>query len=251
MVEIELWGAAPAVLNLFILFHKCGNNYTMKVHRHDRGTRFVESVQPPAADTIPNHDVAGVPVNVRCRNFGLRVLERNGLLEIDDARFLVFTRHPASFILSAVKYHLPGVEDWAIKKSQPHLGGMSLTAALNATDDEAERQIVAMIHFEGLYQRQASFADCFDRDDFRRVRCEDLFATDDPDYFMEIAKFLRLDTRPQFVRALQKASPAGMKRLPGQSTGAFRERDPYGALAPRAQDYYDEHFRRFADALGY
>ncbi|ODA68128.1 hypothetical protein A7A08_01299 [Methyloligella halotolerans] len=239
------------MLNFFILFHKCGNSYVKAVHKHDRKTRFVMSVRPGEADTLLGHDEPGTPVNVRCRNFGLNVVEQHNLLSVDDARFLVFTRHPASFILSAVKYHLRGSEEWAVNRPEPHLGGVSFTTALNATDDEAERQIIAMTQFESLYERQASFAECFAGEKFMRVRCEELFATADPEYFERIAEFLRLDDRPKFARALRKASPSSMRWLPGHSTGAFQERDPYAALAPRAKDHYDRHFRRFADRLGY
>ncbi len=239
------------MLNLFLLFHKCGNNYVKAVHQHDRRTRFVESVTPEEAGEIPGYDVAGTPVNVRCRNFGLRVLKRDDLLSIPDARFLVFTRHPASFILSAVKYHLAGVEEWAVKKPQPLFGGLPLTEALRQAEDDAERQIIAMMRFQSLYERQASFAEIFGDERFMRVRCEDLFANAEPEYFLTIANFLRLGDRTKFVRALQKASPGNMKKLPGHSTGAFKERDPYAALAPRAKDYYDEHFSGFARQLGY
>lgn len=239
------------MLNLFLLFHKCGNNYVKAVHRHDRIVRFVESIQPAEADRMPEHDHPGVAVNVRCRNFGLDTLERNDLLSIPDARFLVFTRHPASFVLSAVKYHLAGVEEWAVKKPDPLFGGLPFTQALRGAQDDAEREIMAMMRFRSLYERQASFAKTFEDERFMRVRCEDLFANAEPGYFLEIANFLRLGDRTRFVRALQKASPANMKTLPDHSTGAFKKRDPYAALAPRAKDYYDEHFSGFARQLGY
>lgn len=239
------------MLNLFILFHKCGNNYVKAVHRHDPATRFTLSVKAPEADKIASCDLPGEPVNVRCRNFGLKVLQRHGLLEGGDMRFLVFTRHPASFILSAVNYHLRGAEKWAMTRPEPHLGGVPLTTALNATEEEAERQIIAMKQFRGLYERQASFAECFGDDRFMQIRCEELFSTDDPAYFRAIAFFLRLGDRPAFIHALQQASPTSMKKLPRHSTGAFKQRDPYGALEPRAQSWYDEHFRAFADRLGY
>lgn len=242
-------GNQPAI-NCFLLYHKCGNNYTINVHKLTRKTRYVPNVQIRTADRL-NLPRRGEVVNFRCRNLDFATLEQHGVIARDDARFLVFTRHPASFILSATKYHHRGDEKWARTEPQPHLDGRSLTDALRATEDEGERQIITMTHFHWLYERMTSFAPHFDDPRFLRLRTEDLFVTNDPAYYQRIADFLRLSAEPSFVEALKQASPAFKRDLPAHSTGSFQHGNPLERLAPAAQAFYAENWQGFATQLDY
>ncbi len=236
--------------NCFLLFHKCGNNYTNALHRLDRGQPYVRDVRMVTARRI-NRPRPGRIVNFRCRNFDLACLVEHGLLHRPDARFVVFTRHPASFVLSATRYHLRGTEAWARRTAQPHLGGQTLTGALRAAPDEGARQIITMTHFSWLFERMVSFVPCFEERAFLRIRIEELFTARDPAYYEQLAAFLRLGDRAAFRRALMAASPAFKPSLPDHATGSFRQADPVSALAPAARAYYAAHWQQFAERLGY
>ncbi|TPW27109.1 hypothetical protein FJU08_21130 [Martelella alba] len=240
----------PAV-NCFMLFHKCGNNYSIDLHKHTKNICYVSNVTIDTADKINGlhrRDIA----NARCRNFDVETLRRHGILTREDARFLVFTRHPASFVLSATKYHLRGDEKWARTTPQPHLGGRSLTDALRAAGDEGERQIITMTHFAWLFERMVSFVPYFDDPRFKRLKVEDLFTTKDVSYYQDIASFLRLEGHSGFLDALKNASPAFKTDLPRHSTGTFRrEGDPLEKLEAVARDHYMMNWQTYSDRLGY
>lgn len=236
------------VLNLFLLFHKCGNNYTANVHRLCPEVAYREDfIKQRKSLQMASPDLT----NVRCRNFGPPQLKRFGLLQNADNRFLVFTRHPASFILSAAAYHLRGNERWARSKPQPHLGGQTMTDALRNAETEDDRQIAVMTHFRFIYERQAALMRFADDKRFLRVRVEELFQTTDHAYFLKIAEHLRLATVKPFVKALEGASPSFRAELPSHSTGAFREADPLARFGPRAREFYDTHYGNLAMTLGY
>ena len=240
------------MINCFLLFHKCGNNYVINVHRVDTETSFIESVLPQEASNIFEYDKGGSVVNFRCRNFDYETIETSGLLNIESARFLIFTRDPASFIFSAVKYHLRGGEEWAVKEPQQSLDGKSLTQALREATSPDEQQIIIMKQFDWLYERQVSLLKYINDPRFMRVRCEDLFTTTDEAYFSNIVSFLRLSQRPPFLQALKVASPAFKKELPKHSTGSFKIETPYHALGDSmAKSYYDAHWKEYARALNY
>lgn len=239
------------MLNLYCLFHKCGNNYVQNVHRIYNGVRFVRGVTPNEAGSIPKNDRWLRIVNVRCRNFSHETLKEHRLLELPSVRLLIFTRHPASFILSAVKYHLRGNEPWAANDPQPHLGGIPLTQGLREAPDESQRQIIVMRQFRWLYERQSSLMVTVDDAHVMRVKCEDLFNSTSDTYFQGIADFLRLGRRRRFIEALKEASPAFRTSLPSHSTGAFQATDPYEKLGRDAQAVYDRDYKGFEAALGY
>lgn len=236
-------------LNLFLRTHKCGNKYTEDVHRL-WGVPLVQA-QPAAASAILAFDKPDSITNVRCRNFGYDILSEAQLLDNNNTRMLAFTRHPASFVHSATLYHLRGDEKWTHTLLKPHFGGKTHAQALQDAKSEAARQIVTMVTFKTLYEKQASLAALFDAPNCLRVRTEDLFTSTDPEYYQNIAKFLRLEGDENFVQALKDASPAFRTKLPSHSTSAFQLEDPYTALVDEARAYYDEHFAGFATRLGY
>lgn len=238
------------MINCLLLFHKCGNNYANNVHRLSRRTRYVRSVEPGDAETLRAFNVDGKVTNLRCRNFGRAEVERSGALDDDAARFLVFTRHPASFVWSAAKYHERGIEEWATMRPLQSLNGKTLTQALRDAESLDEKHITIMNHFAFLYERQASLMEFEDDPRFKRLRTEDLFNAHEPAYYQDIAQFLRLPSRG-FQRALMKASPAFKRKLPKHSTGAFQIKDPYQDFGDQARAHYDEHWLPFATRLGY
>lgn len=240
------------MINCFLLFHKCGNNYVLNVHRIDTKTQFIRSIQPPEVANIVEYDKPGTIVNLRCRNFDDNTIENSGLLNVESARFLIFTRDPASFILSAVKYHLRGREEWAVKKTQKIHGDKTLTQALKEANSLDEQQIIVMKQFDSLYMKQVSLLKYLNDPRFLRIRCEDIFTTTEEAYFSNIARFLRFSDRSTFLRALKAASPA-FKRimLSRHSTGAYKVENPYLALSGTARDYYDAHWMEYAQALNY
>lgn len=253
------------MINCYLLSHKCGNNYILNVHRIDKKTRFVPSVKRHEAASVGRHDRPGSVVNIRCRSFDSDALEATGLLEVGSARFLILTRDPASFIFSAVRYHLRGGETWAVERPQAALNGKTLTQALREAESPDEQQIVIMKQFTQLYERQVSLLKHLSDSRFMWVRCEDIFTTTEDAYFARIASFLRCSARPSilsrllrsarnepyFMSALKAASPAFKQKLPKHSTGAFAIENPYYVLGPKAKRYYDAHWKGYARLLGY
>ena len=238
------------MINCYLLFHKCGNNYILNVHHLDKQTDFVRSVTPNEAASISGLDKPKSLVNIRCRNFGSETLGATGLIDDESARFLIFTRDPASFIFSAARYHLRGGEAWAVEKAQKALSGQTLTQALRNATNPDEQQIVIMKQFGWLYRRQASLLKYLGDSRFMQVRCEDIFTSTEDTYFASIASFLRCN-EPRFLCALKAASPAFKEKLPDHSTGAFAIESPYDALGPEAKQYYSAKWKKYACALGY
>lgn len=236
--------------NYYLLFHKCGNNYVKNIHEIDRETPFVSSIEPNETDELECQENTGV-LNVRCRNFGSADIEAHGFTRESESRFLIFTREPASFILSAVKYHLRGEEEWARTLKQIKFDNMSLTDALNNTSNDDERYIIVMKQFKHLYEKQASLANYFQHPSFMRLKVEDLFTSADPEYYRNIAKHFRLEGNTDYINALMQSSPAYKKELPKHSTGAFRVNNALAKFGGKARSYYEEHFAAFAEVLGY
>ena len=221
------------------------------MHRVDSETLCIKEVTLKEAADVVKHDQSGTVVNVRCRNFDYETIETNGLLEIESSKFLIFTRDPASFIISAAKYHLRGDEKWAVNRPLRALGRKTLTRALRAATSLDEQQIVIMKHFGKLYRKQVSLLKYMNNPRFLRIRCEDLFTTKEEAYFSNIASFLRCSDRPSFLNALKVASPAFKKSLPKHSTGAFKIKNPYHALGEKARDYFDTNWMEYARSLNY
>ena len=134
---------------------------------------------------------------------------------------------------------------------QAKLGGIPLAEALAKAESEADRYIVSMIHFEPLYRIMTSFLEYMNDPRFLRLKVEELFTQTDDRYYQQIADFLRLGDKPQFVEALKQASPAFKQELPKHSTGAFRAKQPYAQFETKAKEYFDEHLVPYATQLGY
>lgn len=239
------------MLNFYLLFHKCGNNYVNNVHELYGGTEYFKSLEPSDDVSFAAYQNTKDIVNVRCRNFGLQDVEKFNFLKDENARFLVFTRNPASFIVSAAKYHTRGEEEWARTRPLKTLGGLTLHRALNEASSASEQYIIIMKHFKFLYEKQASFAGLFNDDCFLQVKTEELFVNKDTDYYQEIANFLRLGDSADYVNALMQASPAFKTKLPNHSTGTFKEDNILSTFDDGAREYFEEHFSKYGEVLGY
>lgn len=239
------------MLNFYLLFHKCGNNYANNVHELYNGTKYVESLEPGEEVSFAEYEESQDIVNVRCRNFGLQNIERHNFLADNNARFLVFTRNPASFVVSAAKYHTRGEEEWARTRPLQTLGGQTLHAALNNASSDSEKYIITMKHFKFLYEKQASLSKLFSDQRCMQIKTEELFVNKDPDYYRAIAKFLRLGDSSDYINALMQASPAFKRDLPKHSTGTFRNQDILSTFDNEAKDYFEKHFSKYGEYLGY
>ena len=238
-------------VNLYLLTHKCGNNYIQQVHRIARSVPFVKSVQPGQAYNVLKKDAPRSGTFVRCRNFGHDHVMQATAHDPSRFRFVIFTRHPASFVLSATKYHLRGGEAWATTRKQEHLDGMTLNDALHVVKTEAEQQIVVMRHFVDHYRRQSSLMRLLGGDNAIRLKTEDLFTESNESYYHDIAEFVGMNAGSRYSMALMKASPAFRDSLPTHSTGAFKDSSPRDRIVGEAGAYYDEHFLPFQEKLEY
>lgn len=226
------------MINCFLLFHKCGNNYIREVHRKTKNIDFRE-IKAGKANKISQERTSEKIINFRCRNFSASTLIENDLLDIPFIKFVFFTRHPISFIKSAAKYHSRG----------PEAEHRELTKALLATKGNLDlQQIIIMKYFKHLYDHQTSLMQFADDKRFLRVKCEELFTTKNEYFFKDLQKFLRLENDINFLNALKSSSLAFKKVLPSHSTESFRDNKPLGA---EAQSYYNEHWKHFEDTLGY
>lgn len=236
-------------MNYFLLTHKCGNNYIINAHAICKTVPLL-SVTPKEISAIKELKQESQVNNIRCRNFHSKLFETCEGIGTDN-RYVLFTRDPASFVLSAVAYHLRGNEKWALETPQEILGGIPLTTALKEAKSKADAQITIMKFFTNLYDAQTSWLGHLEKDNFLRIRCEDLFTCRRPSYYYSIAKFLGLHDRPEFTYSLMAASPAFSSHLPGHSTGKFKIRHPYLSLEPEAREYFDQNFIKYSHALGY
>ena len=234
-----------------MLFHKCGNNYVNNVHMLYSGTQYFRSLQPHEYASFSKLEKTEDFVNVRCRNFGLSDIKNFNLLEDKESRFLIFTRHPASFIVSAAKYHTRGEEEWARTRALNSLGGLTLHGALNDASSDSEKYLIIMKHFKFIYEKQASLSNLFG--DYRclQVKTEELFSSIDPEYYRNIAKFLRLGDSEEYINALMMSSPAFQTKLPNHATGVFKTHNILSTFDAVARSYFEEHFVNYGEALGY
>ncbi len=113
--------------NVFLLTHKCGNNYIGSVFEND--DTVVKYQADDMRGWMPGPYISSISdslnadkrfLNLRCRNFNPKSIEKLlQHIDIASSRFYIFTRHPASFFRSAASYHLRGVERWSKKISSP------------------------------------------------------------------------------------------------------------------------------------
>jgi len=121
---------------VFLLTHKCGNNYIEAIFRGD--CTFRQYQQDDIRGEMPGPfvgdilDLQGDFLNIRCRNFNPMSVSRL-LRHIDyrSSNFYLFTRHPASLFRSAASNHLRvRGEEWARTNRYAYLQGMSVHEAL-------------------------------------------------------------------------------------------------------------------------
>ncbi len=245
----------PASANVFLVTHKCGNNYIESVFKNDETLLTCQSDDLKGEMPGPYvGEVSGIEkdfVNIRCRNFDPLSIERLlRHIDINSSRFYMLTRHPASFFRSAASYHLRFAssprERWAKTNKYSCLGGKTLSEAIVSAGTEEERLRVSMKFF-GLawnlldrwvlnYRFLVSLGV-----DFRVVKAEDLFQDGSESFFSSLAEFMSHGSYQIAKERLKEASPLYMEKLPRHSTGEFRK-DPFSGYGQNALGMYYDHF---------
>lgn len=237
--------------NIFLLTHKCGNNYIESCFRRD--STFSKFQSDDIKGEMPGPYIGESPIpdrdflNIRCRNFDPISISRllKGV-DVKTSRFFLFTRHPGSFFKSAAAYHLRGGEEWACTNRYPYLNGRTLHDSLRLAAHPDQKLLICMKHF-GLSWR------LLDRwvqnhkfllslgAEFYVIKTEDLFASTSRDYYRELAEKMSHNSYSVDPDVLMSSSPAFMKELPGHSTGEFKRSyfDGYGECAKR---FYCDNF---------
>ena len=105
--------------NIFLLTHKCGNNYIQEVFRKNNSS-IIGFLSDELLGQFPGRSITEVKnfigsfVNIRCRNFTPQSIDKlNKLIDLQKTNFFLIVRHPGSFFRSAVSYHMRGKEHWA------------------------------------------------------------------------------------------------------------------------------------------
>lgn len=237
--------------NLFLLTHKCGNNYVESVFQDVQTLIQYQTDelrgQMPGPYIGDAHSPPMQFANIRCRNFSPLSLEKSlRLVDLQRSRFFLFVRHPASFFRSAANYHLRGSEEWATKTCYGYLGNKTLTQALQDAPDLENRLIIAMQHFGLLWPFPSQWVAVHQfltniSADVTVVKTEELFNDGDEAYFDTLAGKLSHDGFAISGHALMAASPRFMKDLPEHSTGEFR-RPPLDGYTGKAFRMYNELF---------
>jgi hypothetical protein len=247
----KLGSSAGPPANLFLLTHKCGNNYVRSVFRDE--PTFIQYQTDELRGQMPGPYIgeADVPpmefANIRCRNFSALSLEKSlRLIDLKRSRFFLFVRHPASFFRSAASYHLRGSEKWATRTHYAYLGNKTLTQALQEAPDQETRLILTMRHFGLLWsfpsQWVAAYHFLLGLDaDVTIVKTEELFSEGDETYFESLAEKFSHDGFAISPRELMAASPRFMEKLPEHSTGEFK-RPPLDGYTGRALKMYNDFF---------
>lgn len=237
--------------NVFLLTHKCGNNYVESVFAGD--STFLQFQSDDIRGEMPGPFIGMAPlmqgdfVNIRCRNFDpisiARLLHR---IDAKKSRFFLFTRHPGSFFRSAAAYHLRGGEEWARTNRYSYLNNCTLHDALVSAAHNDERLIICMKHF-GLTWRLLDrwiqnyrFLLSIDAELFV-VKTEEVFFDASREYFDDLASRLTHGSYAISPERLMSCSPVFMEHLPSHSTGEFRKSffDGYGKRSIR---FYNENF---------
>jgi len=237
--------------NLFLLAHKCGNNYVTSVFRGDR--TFVQYQTDDMRGEMPGPYIsedAALPTsfaNVRCRNFTPISVERAlRLADPEQTRVFLFVRHPASFFRSAVSYHLRGNEQWAVTNRYGHLEDKTLHRALTEANTLETRLIIAMKHFGLAWGLPDRWVQCYGYLVERGiqidvVKTEELFSQSETSYFDDLAARLSHSGYEVSADQLMAASPGFMKELPAHATGEFLK-EPLDGYSGAAREMYDRWF---------
>ena len=237
--------------NIFLLTHKCGNQFIRSVFKKD--PTFYEFQSADFKGEMPGPYINSIKgfsenfVNIRCRNFDtISLLKLMNHIDTEKSRFFILTRHPASLFRSALKYHLLGKEKWAVKNKYFYLDNNSLHKTLIKTKNYDDKLILCMIHF-GLHWRLINrWLENYNllnslKLNVNLIKTEDLFSNNSPKFFEDIALKINHDYYSFSSDRLMHSSPAFMKKLPKHSTGEFRNSffDGYGDLA---KNFYKDYF---------
>lgn len=237
--------------NVFLLTHKCGNNYIEAVF--DRDPTFCQYLSDDLRREMPGpyvgdmHHLNGEFINIRCRNFDPISLARLlSYIDVDSSKFFLFTRHPASLFRSAAMYHLRGGEEWSKTNKYSYLQGLSLHDALNLSGDMTKRLHVAMMHFGlawGLPDRWIKNLKLLQLVSSKVyiVKTEELFSSIDHDYYIKLAQLMSSPFYVMHPNRLMGASPAFMGKLPAHATGQYMS-DCFDGYSTDMLHFYYEHF---------
>ena len=108
-----------------------------------------------------------------------------------------------------------------------------------------------MKQFAWLYEKQVSLMSLLEKDNIKRVKCKDTFSVREDIYWDELFSFLRCEEFPKSKEAFKSKSPAFRKAMPKHSTGAFLDKAPYQTLEGEAKVYFEKHWKKFSNSLGY
>ena len=239
--------------NVFLLTHKCGNNYIIDAYRKaDKSLIQFQADElrgqmrgPYVGDMkkIPNCNFA----NIRCRNFApLSVEKLIPNINVKRSEFFLFVRHPASLFRSAATYHLRGDELWANTIRYKYLNGKTLHEALRDAKDLEQRLLISMNHFGKLWQLTNNWLNCYHYlselgANLTVVKTEDLFVSGDDTFFDHLAEKMSHHGFTITPAQLKECSPKYLKELPSHSTGEFKK-DPLSGYSGKALEMYNKHF---------
>lgn len=243
--------------NVFLVTHKCGNNYLAKtVGRHS------SKLENTSFEQISNKELPSVKefssnfVNIRARHYlPSDITELLRLVDPSRSKFFLFTRHPASFFRSATTYHLRGPEEWAKSVPIPKLNNKTLYDSLHALDNYQDQLILSMQYWGeivGVIRRWSSLLDYFKNSGliFRQIKCEDLWMHGGSSFFDELASVLSHDGFAIDKQVLMAESPQLLSQLPSHSTGEFRK-SYYNEFGDKSLDFYLERYLASEIKLGY
>ena len=243
-------GGPPS--NIFLLTHKCGNNYVFDVFRRSN-KKLIQFQTDELKGQMPGPYIGKdlKPLdgfeNIRCRNFtSLSIEKLLRSVDLRETQFFLFVRHPASLFRSAVSYHMRGSEQWAISNSYSYLNHRTLTQALNEANDLETRLMITMTHFGILWRLTDNWLNCYHYltmigANLTVIKTEDVFAEGDDDYFQSISQKMSHNGFSISSDQLKAASPKYMEKLPSHSTGEFNK-DPLFGCADKSLEMYNRYF---------
>lgn len=243
--------------NVFLLTHKCGNNYIGKTVG-----RYCSKLPNVGFEAVSNKALVGITefnhsfVNIRGRHYMPQDIDQLlTLIDPDRSRFFLFTRHPASFFRSATKYHLRGPEEWAKTIKIPQLENKTLFDALTSKSTYSEQLMLSMTYWGDIVQvinRWVRLIHYFRSTNlfFRQIKCEDLWLTGDEEYFQNLATDMSHDGFMVDSNTLLAHSPITLNELPTHSTGEFME-SPYAGYDENNLQNYFVKYGETEKVLGY
>jgi len=238
--------------NIFLLTHKCGNNYVQNVFRLSEN-KLIQFQTDEMRGQMPGPyigdgiNLLGGFENIRCRNFtSLSIEKLLRSIDLRETRFFLFVRHPASLFRSAVSYHIRGGEKWATKNRYSYLNNRTLTQALNEAKDLEARLIITMTHFGILWRLTDNWLNCYHYltllgANLTLIKTEDVFSDGDDYYFQSLSEKMSHDGFSISSDHLKAASPKYMDKLPPHSTGEFKK-DPLDGYTGKSLEMYNQYF---------